>query len=31
MFCIFLYSTIWFMFFNQGPVSWMETMYFYKG
>ena len=31
MFCIFLYSTIWFMFFNQGPVSWMETMYFHKG
>ena len=31
MFCIFLYSTIWFMFFNQGPASWMETMYFHKG
>lgn len=31
MFCIFLYSSIWFMFFNQGPASWMETMYFHKG
>jgi hypothetical protein len=31
MFCIFLYTTIWFTFFNQGPASWMETMYFQKG
>jgi len=28
MFAIYLYATIWFVFFNRGPASWMENQYF---
>lgn len=28
MFQVFMYATIWFTFFNEGPSSWMQNQYF---
>lgn len=28
MFSIFMFATIWFTFFNEGPASWMQNQYF---
>ena len=30
MFNMFMFATIWFIFFNSGPAAWMESAYFTK-
>ena len=29
MFSMFMFATIWFIFFNSGPAAWMESTYFH--